>query len=977
MNLINEFILAMESCYREFDSSAFIAIAEGSLYKEGVPVTIDVNNDIYGRSIADAINDLSDVWVNTTELAPFIRNMEQSDRFSSLGQRPRLANTDIKFNLDYLKDYNENLTRLVGQFYQSASEGTLDAAAISTFMRLSADDLSDTVKKQIVRSSLATLYVNNPKALVASNEPLVEWSKEYLKTFVIPFITSFNSLKATTIQEAKMVTSIINDTLSSANVRNQKVAEICAKNPEYAAKLNQCNYKINRNLIDVASFVTYAMLMKLHAITSNAVLCNDALTKMTSTISALERTINESVYGDSIVSDATGEVADQLMTGDSSAYDELSHNVLEFHKGMVVNRGLAGIEDPDGSFDHMIDEREYRKDSYNGIMEVLSEISASLDKISAASDDYLLVTDELIEKAGLDNPIDVRYAERIKMSSDTSSYDKACEIAVNGDGNMDIYATILHEIKDFPENLQTIAKLISDDREKMNILEKRFSDPVSHPWKFNNDFKNTAAVTELKVFVTSLKEQYGNLVNMIAGNMMARLKKLAVNAERISVKMDAEDPEPIGVHEFVDDMDYALEMDRILYEYQHGITDILMSTLQESYQDKWNEVVRGIRPIYEISDVTVGNGPANTNSTNANGTNQAQAAQGAAKAASTITQKLGDLKDTIAKQFQEVINKFLQNMNSRSVKLDNGQTMVNSLWIKNNKAELLNHNYTNQSVQILPYSTKMPWNSILSDIDTFKGTVGSLKSDQLSKGSDVDAVKKVLAAYSLTVNGATAGEACRSIATPLTNYFKLGKGDHSNIASEIVTYADSNLKAQMTEIANFCEMYYTSGMSALTNSLSGLQNTLTTLSTSYVPESVDLIDKLDQLQTMLEATPNATANATPSGGNGQNADTGSSKAPTTKVNLNVDNEKKKDPKVNTDNSQSTTKVFDGIRQAVFTYNGCVLNAVRDRVNDYFRAMTPFVSGNNTPQTQQQTNPQQPATNGQPVQQQTQPAAPTA
>lgn len=976
MNLINEFILAMESCYREFDSSAFIAIAEGSLYKEGVPVTIDVSNDIYGRSISSAINDLSDVWVNTNELAPFIRNIEQSDRFTSLGERPRLANTDIKFNLDYLRDYNDNLTRLVGQFYQSASEGTLDSAAISTFMRLSADDLSDTVKKQIVRSSLATLYVNNSKALVASNEPLVEWSKEYLKTFVIPFITSFNSLKATTLQEAKMITDIINSTLASANIRNQKVAEICATNPEYAAKLNQCNYKINRNLMDVASFVTYAMLTKLHAIANNAILCNDALAKMTSTVSTLERTIQESVYGDSIVSDATGEVADQLMTGDSSAYDELSSNVFEFHKGMIINRGLAGMEDPDGSFDHMIDEREYRKDSYNSVMEVLSEISASLDKISAASDDYLLVTDELIEKAGLDNPIDVRYAERIKMTSDTSNYDKACEIAVNGDGNMDIYATILHEIKDFPENLQTIAKLISDDREKMNILEKRFSDPVAHPWKFNDDFKNTAAVTELKVFVTSLKEQYGNLVNMIAGNMMSRLKKLAVNAERISVKMDAEDSEPIGVHESVDTTDYAYELDKILYEYQHGITDILMSTLQESYQDKWNEVVRGIRPMYEISDVTAGNGPVNTNSTNANGTNQAQAAQGAAKAASTITQKLGDLKDTIAKQFQEIINKFLQNMNSRSVKLDNGQSMVNSLWIKNNKAELLNHNYTNQSVQILPYSTKMPWNSILSDIDTFKGTVGSLKSDQLSKGSDVDAVKKVLAAYSLTVNGATAGEACRSITTPLTNYFKLGKGDHSNIANEIVTYADSNLKAQMTEIANFCEMYYTSGMSTLTNSLSGLQNTLTTLSTSYVPESVDLMDKLEQLQTMLEATPNATTD--PSGGNGQNGDTGeTSKAPSAKVNLNVDNEKKKDPKVNTDNSQSTTKVFDGIRQAVFTYNGCVLNAVRDRVNDYFRAMTPFVSGNNTPQTQQKTNPQQPVANGQPVQQQAQPAAPTA
>lgn len=964
MNVINEFILAMESCYREYDSSAFIAIAEGSLYKEGVPVTIDVSNDIYGRSISSAVNDLSDVWVNTSELAPFIRNIEQSDRFTSLGERPRLANTDIKFNLDYLRDYNDNLTNLVGQFYQSAAEGTLDGSTISTFMRLSADDLSDTVKKQIVRSSLATLYVNNPKALVGSSEPLVDWSKEYLKTFVIPFITSFNSLKATTIQEAKMITDIINSTLASANIRNQKVAEICAKNPEYAAKLNQCNYKINRNLIDVASFVTYAMLTKLHAIANNAILCNDALAKMTSTVSTLERTIQEGVYGDSIVSDATGEVADKLMAGDSSAYDELSSNVFEFHKGMIINRGLAGMEDPDATLEGMIDEREYRKESYNGIMEILSEISASLDKMSAASDDYLLVTDELIEKAGLDNPIDVRYAERIKMSSDTSNYDKACEIAVNGNGNLDIYATILHEIKDFPANIKTIAQLISDVKEKMNILVKRFNDPITTPWKVNNDFKNTAAVTELKIFVTSLKEQYGNLVNMIAGNMMARLKKLAVNAERISVKMDNEYPEPIGVHESVDDTDYVLEMDRILYEYQHGVTDILMSVLQESYQDKWNEVVRGIRPMYEISDAAAGNGPTATNSVNANGTNQAQAAQGNAKASATVTQKLGELKDVIAKQFQEVIQKFLQNMNSRSVRLDNGQTMVNSLWIKNHKAELLNHNYTNQSVQILPYGTKMPWNSILSDIDTFKGTVGNLKSDQLSKGTDVDAVKKVLAAYSLQIEGATAGAACSSISVPLTNYFKLGKGDHSNIANEVVTYADSNLKAQMTEIANFCEMYYSSGMNTLTNSLSGLQNTLSTLSSSYISESVSVTEKLDQLQMVLEATPTSTA--TPSGGNGQAGDKPASTA-TVKVNTNVDDAKKKDPKVNTDNSQALTKIFDGIRQAVFTYNGCVLNAVRDRVNDYFRAMTPFVTGNNTPQTPNQ----QQAANGQTAQPQQQ------
>lgn len=35
----------------------------------------------------------------------------------------------------------------------------------------------------------------------------------------------------------------------------------------------------------------------------------------------------------------------------------------------------------------------------------------------------------------------------------------------------------------------------------MNILEKRFNDPITTPWKVNNDFKNTAAVTELKVLL--------------------------------------------------------------------------------------------------------------------------------------------------------------------------------------------------------------------------------------------------------------------------------------------------------------------------------------------------------------------------------------------------------------------------------------------------------------------------------------------
>lgn len=967
MNPINEFVIAMESCYREYDSSAFIAISKGALYKEGAPVLIDVTNDIYGHSISAAIADLSDVWVNTTELAPFIRNLQDSERFGSIGQLPAMSNTDIKFNFDYLTDYNANLTKLIGQMYQAVTEGTLDSSAMTVFMKLGSDELSDTTKRQIVRSSIATLYATSPSAIVAAT-PQVDWSKEYLKVHVIPFITSFNSLKATTLQEAKIASRVINDLLDSSNIRNQKIAEICAKNPQYAAKLNQCNYKINRNVIDVASFVTYAMLTKIYAILENAQLTNVALTKLRSAVPAMERTMLESVYGSTIISDATGEVADQMMQGDASAYVELSNNVSEFHKGMLINRGMAGLEEPDNTYSGMIDEREYRKDSYNAIMEILSEISASLDQISAASDDYLLVTDELIEKAGLDNPIDVRYAERVKMTSDTSDYDKACEIAVNGNGNLDIYATILHEIQEFPKNMETIAKLISDVKEKMNILEKRFSDPVSHPWKINNEFKNTAAVTELKVFMTSLKEQYGNLVNMIAGNMMARLKKLSVNAERISVKMDNEDPEPIGVQESVDETDYCYEMDQLMLKYEKGLTNIMMEALQESYQYAWNEKVRGIRPVYEISDAVQG-GNGQTNTVNANGTNQAQAASASAKTKSNIGQKLSELKDAIAKEFQNIIQKFTKNMSSRAVKMDDGTTVVNSLWIKNNKQELLNHNYTNQSVQILPYLAKKPWESIMSDIDTFNGYLGNLKSDQLSKSTPVDAVKKVLSSYSLKVSGETAEAACSSISTPLTNYFKLGKGDHSNIAGEIVTYADSNLKALMTDIVNFTDMYYTSGMNNLTTALSGLQNTLNTLSSSYIQESTLIDEKLDQLEMMLEDGEQAATTSTVTTTGSTPAANDKQKAPSVKVNTAVNKNAAK-PEEDAKKEVATSQVFDAIKRATFTYNGCVLNAVRDRVNDFFRAMTPFVKGNHTVTNTQTTDQQNGGTvdqNGQPVQ----------
>ena len=101
MNTVNNFILGMESCYREFDSSSFLAISQNLFYKEGVTMLIDVSNDIYGKSIGDAVNDLSDMWVNAIEFTPIMKSLENSAK-PSLGPFPKLHSSDIKFNFDYL-----------------------------------------------------------------------------------------------------------------------------------------------------------------------------------------------------------------------------------------------------------------------------------------------------------------------------------------------------------------------------------------------------------------------------------------------------------------------------------------------------------------------------------------------------------------------------------------------------------------------------------------------------------------------------------------------------------------------------------------------------------------------------------------------------------------------------------------------------------------------------------------------------------
>ena len=130
MSTISEFLIAMESCYREYDSSAFIQNAKGAICGQFQPQMIDLQNDIYERNLRNSIKELSETYMDDGQCEEFFRNTEQTSRFDNLCNLPAMCNCDFEFRLNYLKDYSENLTTPSKYFTTTASQKNVLKMAI-------------------------------------------------------------------------------------------------------------------------------------------------------------------------------------------------------------------------------------------------------------------------------------------------------------------------------------------------------------------------------------------------------------------------------------------------------------------------------------------------------------------------------------------------------------------------------------------------------------------------------------------------------------------------------------------------------------------------------------------------------------------------------------------------------------------------------------------------------------------------------
>jgi hypothetical protein len=123
----------------------------------------------------------------------------------------------------------------------------------------------------------------------------------------------------------------------------------------------------------------------------------------------------------------------------------------------------------------------------------------------------------------------------------------------------------------------------------------------------------------------------------------------------------------------------------------------------------------------------------------------------------------------------------------------------------------------------------------------------------------------------------------------------------------------------------YCEVFYDSYKDEITKQLTNLKNAVENIHKQHVTESVNEADEYCSIFTEADANAQSTQNQ-------------QTQQPTTN-----------DANKTSGGANLATK-YGWVKTCVQSYSGCVLNAIRDRNNDYFKALYALAPKSNAPKT---------------------------
>ena len=903
-NCEQEFLQDREEMFNEYDRSNFIANANVVLAKvQDFPIY--VKSETLVNTLTKTIQGLSQIEIDSYAVSEFISNIGESDRID--GAKIIMKDISIPETMVIKIQYmNEALSSYTSTIY-AIKDGKISPGKAKRFCE-KVDDYADTLKRRIV--SNASIYNGTPKELLAMENPTTATiTKEYLNNVVIPYLKAVPKQKRELMDLANTVRSSMTVVRSALTDADYMLTATC-EDKETKKALMKYIYNYGRALMDVASFVVFSTIRKIHLFEENVVELQKLYNALTLLFNDAMPIVESGLFSNRVISPAdSNNLMEKFLEGENDIYVELAHNIIEYHKGYLSTRyetdnEIAGM-DIDGYIETVVSKYEYDKKVFDDLIKMYIDIGNGLDILAKNSDDYLMIFDELVTKSGFVTPLEHRFDVFLEGIRNLNSYSMAdLEVGEHGE-KTDVYFRLLAEIYAYPENTKRIAETARDIWKKFEYVRELFESDK------NGELEYSETMNELKIFIESLEEQYRDLTRIATKRLLHRLKILANKADRCIDNMDGNPEEdPNEALDFNDRDDFFEEAVLSMIEEKNNMNDLMMEVLLKEYYAEREFQERGVHLVYEAPastqpSVNTGN-TANTQQSNTKVTVTDNAGSSTSSGGKINQSKLTEIINGINSWFDKMMNSFTDMINRQKVK--------NGNWLANNKEALLGRSYSNVQVQILPYEKGMPENTIRQNIDKMKTNIGAMNAANIQKVTSYEDMRAKLINFGPKFNNANSDEK-----TIITNYYKVGK-----LPMEVETVANGEIKALVSNtLIPYCEKFYTTFYEEIKNKMNEIKTSMENVTRTYVSESVK---EMENGLLFTEAPNNTTQNNENTANQTQTAD-----------------------------STGIATKSEWMRRSVSNYTGCVLNAIRDRNNDYLKVLFALAPKNTNQEAKPQTD----------------------
>lgn len=894
-----EFVINDLAVYREFDMNNFVSNAKLAIFETPTKFSkMNAKLSTYTQLVQNTYAYFKELKVDSDIVVTF-NNLDKK-YFDNIDYMTDDLTTDDVFDIkpDYLNQYIKNIGIVIDKIINKKNTEDDIEKILS---------VTEKVKKQCVRTSLS--YLATSKDLMKSRTvEKVKLSNQFMNTKLLPFINNIDK----NVKQINTTSTNVIMTLNKANITIDdylKTIDTLTLDNDTQKILRHFLYNAIRGVIDISSFISYCLIRKISIFTDNVTNIN----KLSTVLNSYNSVTTENGVDNIITPTDSNSLGEELVNGKIDSYIILANNIYDFNSSVMRTNSdtpltILGVDDDQSNIEVVDNSQEsYDNDMYTEIREIFKCIAEGLDTIASYTDEYYLVAADIIDSSGLNTDIKNKYLGRINMIDDITEYSSNVGVTVDGSNDETIYSRMLAEVKDYPLNMEVIAKDINDDKIRINILKesltKSFDGPVINDemHTVNNEYENSQAIQELKIFLDNFDDQYNEMIVVIADKFMNRLKNIGLLLNTLNAKRENQTNEVELNESLYDFVESAYES--IISDYEE-VTDKIFESMIQEYTTARQRKERGINIIFTEADNT------NNNSVVVNNNAGQQTSP-------TTTQAINNVNNTnksggFIKTFVDQINKWFTGIQNRLQNLINSQNAKKDAeYFTNHKQELLGMDLSNSNATMLNYDKLLPSANILTDTKNLitKVSNSNLTPQKLNAATDDTTLNNLVFGNTPPASVWTSNNPAEAI----TEYYKKG----NNTKAEPETLSGNDLRALVNNAINYCEPFYSKTLPEIQKNIKASTDNLSQIATTVVKESfVDSI--FGDMYTEAENDNNQKSSVVVNNGN----------------------------KNNDGNSNKLSDKMKKIDKNVRIYTGAVLTAAFSRYNDYMKLLKGLVPDTN-------------------------------